>query len=71
MHTTSAETLGLSVFRSRTGLRAACWGSYAIHMLEATLAYRKAMRIRHADRAIAWFLQTLIFGWFSLRLLRR
>jgi Transmembrane protein 254 len=55
----------------RAALQAVLAGTVAIHVAEAAHARRLALRLGLAETAGAWFWQTLLLGFPSLRLLQR
>jgi hypothetical protein len=55
----------------RSALRALLAATVAIHVAEAAYARRLALRLGLAAAAGAWFWQTLLLGFPSLRLLQR
>jgi hypothetical protein len=46
-------------------------GAVAIHVFDATLAFRLARNGVAPTLALGWMMQTLVLGWPSLRLLLR
>lgn len=64
------QSLGLLVFFSREVLQTVFWAALGIHVVEGVVAYGIARKVEPAN-AVEWFLQTSLFGFWSLRLLLR
>jgi len=64
------QSLGLLVFFSREVLQTVFWAAQAIHVAEGVVAYCIARKVE-PENAVEWFIQTSLFGFWSLRLLLR
>eukprot|EP00271_Cylindrocystis_brebissonii_P013193 TRINITY_DN3282_c0_g2_i1.p1 TRINITY_DN3282_c0_g2~~TRINITY_DN3282_c0_g2_i1.p1 ORF type:complete len:462 (+),score=76.20 TRINITY_DN3282_c0_g2_i1:149-1387(+) len=60
--------LGILIFFSVKGLQTVWWFALVIHVVESTIAWVVA-RQAEPQNATAWFWQTMMFGFWSLRLL--
>jgi hypothetical protein len=67
------QQVGLFVFRSMAAIRFVFWSAIAAHVIEALIAAYIAIVIKQTSLHDAgfWTIQTLLYGYPSLRLLRK